>query len=296
MNDTNAKAFIEASVEVPKNISDAVCNFIIENITSGLLLEEEEGLDTLVVKFYMPDDSDDNFRQKLSYYFQSLLELDDTIDEEPDLKERVVENIEWEDAYRESIKGVIVSDKLIVRPPWEEYSGEYEYDIVIEPKMAFGTGTHETTKSCLEIILKTFKKNKTFLDLGCGSGILSILADKMGAKSIKAIDYDMVSVENCFENFEMNDVACDYEVLHGSIELCESDEPYDYVCANIIKSTILTMLDKLNSLTKSGGTLVLSGLLDDDVEEIEEHLLKIGLSDYEVLADNEWRSFTIRKK
>lgn len=296
MTDSGINAFIEASVEVPKNVSDAVCNFINENITSGLLLEGDENCDTVVIKFYIPEESDDNFRQKLSYYFQSLMEMDDTIDEEPDVKERVVENIEWEDAYRESIKGVVVSDKLIVRPPWEEYTGEYTYDIVIEPKMAFGTGTHETTKSCLEIILSTFKKNQSFLDLGCGSGILSILADKMGAKTIKAIDYDIISVENCFENFEMNDVACDYEVLHGSIELCDHDEPYDYVCANIIKSTILPMLNKLNDLTKSGGILVLSGLLDDDVEEIEEHLFKFGLSDFDLVANNEWRSFTIRKK
>ena len=296
MTASKATSYIEATIEIPRNLSDAVCNFIIENISSGLILEEEDDSQTLIIKFYLPSEQDNDFRQKLHYYFNSLIELDDTFDYEPDIKERVVENVEWEDAYKESVRSVVIADDVVIRPPWEDVKPETKYDIVIEPKMAFGTGSHETTRSCLEIIRKTFKKNMTFLDMGCGSGILSILADQMGAKQIKSIDYDLISTENTIENFNLNNVTTEYEVFHGSIEMCENDKPYDYVCANIIKSAILQMLDRLNHLTKPGGYLVLSGLLDDDVEEIQEHLLKLNLSDYSILKDNEWRSFTIHKR
>ena len=293
---TDQQSFIEASVEVPRNISDAVSNFIVDNISPGILLEDSAYEQFIIIKFYVLSDDDNSFRQKLGYYFNSLLELDDTFEEIPDIKERTIENVEWEEAYKDSVKSVIIAGDVVVRPPWDEKPPEAVYDIVIEPKMAFGTGSHETTRSCLQVIRQTFKKKMTFLDIGCGSGILSILADQMGAKFIKAVDYDLISVENTSENFDLNEVLAENEIHHGSIECCQKDQPYDFVCANIIKVAILSMLDKLIDLTKPGGILVLSGLLDDDVDEISKHLRLLGLTEFSILEDNEWRTFTIHKK
>lgn len=288
--------FIEASLDVPSEITDAMCNFIIENITGGLLLEEEEDSVTTTVKFYVPENDDKNFRSKIDFYIKSLEELYPDKDIDIVLKEKTIQNVEWEDSYKESVKPIIIDKAICIRPPWEEENSQVEYDIEIEPKMAFGTGTHETTRGCLRAIKNNFKNGMSFVDIGCGSGVLSILADKMGASYIKAIDYDPISVSNTIENFEINKVTAENEVLHGSIEQCDSDKPYDFVCANIIKVTILSMIPRLVELTKqNGGILVLSGLLDIDEPDIIETLLKFRLNRYKILSENEWRTFIIKR-
>lgn len=286
--------FIEVSVELPHQFIDAVSGFISENIANGLVFEEMSTY--TIIKFYLPSENKDNYEQKLEYYFKSLVDIHDDFPEDPPIKEKIIENVEWEEAYKDSVKAVLIAGDISVRPPWEEAPMEAKYDIIIEPKMAFGTGSHETTRSCLEIIRHNLKPNKTFLDMGCGSGILSILADQLKVKSIKAIDYDELSVENSIENFILNKVSTPYEVLHGSIEQCINDSPYDFVCANMIKKAIVSMLDKLCSLTKEGGILLLSGLLEEDLEEVEEILFRCNMSDYEIVEDNEWRSILVYKR
>jgi ribosomal protein L11 methyltransferase len=160
--------------------------------------------------------------------------------------------------------------------------------------MAFGTGRHETTISCLEAVRTHFEPGMRFLDIGCGSGILSILAAKMGASYIKAVDYDLTAVENARENFDINQVEISYDILFGSVEKAEGDKPSDFVIANIIKSTILDMLDEVVAATARPGLLVLSGLLDKDEEDMNEALASAELSVYSVIPNNEWRTYVIR--
>ena len=287
--------YIEASIEVPNEIADAVCNFIIENISSGLILEEEEKADFTGIKFYLLRNDDKKFRQKLNYYFNSLIELNQNLDSEPIIKERIIENVEWEAAYKDSVEAIIIANDICIRPPWDEKPPEAKYDIIIEPKMVFGTGTHETTRSCLELIRNNFKEGMSFLDIGCGSGILSILAHQMKASYVKAIDYDKVAVENCRENFKINFVDCPTDIILGTIEKCQNDKPYDFVCANIIKVTILEIFEDLLKLTVNKGFLILSGLLDVDEDEIIAKLEYFDIENYHIHKDNEWRSFTIKR-
>jgi ribosomal protein L11 methyltransferase len=222
--------------------------------------------------------------------------MDNELDSLPDIKEKSIKSAEWEDEYRKSVKVTTVGDDVAIRPPWETVPENIKYDIIIEPKMAFGTGTHETTRGCLRAIRDDFEPGMRFLDLGCGSGILSILADKMKADYIKAVDYDILAVENCGENFLINNVATPHDIVHGSIEKCDNDKPYDFVCANIIKSTILEMIERLDKLTAPGGLLVLSGLLEQDERPILEGLKTLGLSKVAIYADNEWRTLTVHKE
>ncbi|HPI33495.1 MAG TPA: 50S ribosomal protein L11 methyltransferase, partial [candidate division Zixibacteria bacterium] len=203
-----------------------------------------------------------------------------------------IRNRAWEEEYRRSVQPVVIGD-IVIRPPWAPAPIATPYDIVIEPKMAFGTGTHETTRSCLRIIRQHLQPGGRVLDLGCGSGILSILADKMGAGYIKAIDYDVTAIDNCRENFRRNAVAAPHDILFGSIGKCRGDRPYDLAVANIIKSTILEMLPRLVELTGRPGHLVLSGLLEQDVPEVAAGLDRLGAADRAVLPDNEWRTITI---
>lgn len=283
------ESFIEVTVYVPAEQADAVCNYIVDNITNGMVLEDEEGSATTGIIFYVPIEKSGSYRAPFEKYLAAVLASI------PDIKEKSVKNIEWEEQYKASISPIWITDDLLVRAPWHPSDPLAKFDLLIEPKMAFGTGTHETTRSCLKIIRAEFKENMRFLDLGCGSGILSILADKMGASYIKAIDYDLVAVDNCKENFAINNVTVPNEVLFGSVEKCAKDAPYDFICANIIKSTILPMLPRLVQLTAPTGTLVLSGLLDSDEPETTAALQATGMSDIAILRDNKWLTYTARR-
>ena len=288
--------YLEISLEVPRNLADAVCNFIIENICSGLVLEEEEQSESTGIKFYLPETDISRHADQLRTYLDSLLGMDTGLDEMPVIHEKKVQSAEWEEQYRQSVKPIIVADDVVIRPPWEEVPDTAQYDIIIEPRMAFGTGSHESTRGCLTAVRRNFQKGMRFLDMGCGSGILSILADKMGAMYIKAVDYDILAVENCGENLLINQVKAPHDIAHGSIEACDGDQPYEFVCVNIIRETIVAMLMTLDNLVTPGGFLILAGLLDQDEPEVAERLTMLGLHDHQVLADNEWRTFVVNKR
>jgi len=286
--------FIEAKVEVPRALADAVCNFVIENIANGLVLDEEDDSPVTGITFYVPRDRQAQYKPSLAAYLAEIIELKGQ--PTPVIQERLVNNVHWVDEYKASIRPLVIADDVVIRPSWAKSPIETKYEIILEPKMAFGTGSHETTRSCLKIIRKSFQPGMRFLDVGTGSGILSMLADKMGASYIKAIDYDIVAVENCAENFELNSVRAPHDILFGSIEKCETDAPYDFVCANIIRSTILPMLTKLVGITKISGKLVLSGLLIEDESEIAAALSMEGQADFLIVPDNKWISFVVTRR
>lgn len=287
-------SYIEARLTVARTMADAVCNFIIDNITSGLVLEEEDESPDTIITFYVAPDKESAFRQGLPTYLSDVYgPLGQPV---PKIAEKQIKNVEWVEEYKASIQPVRIADDIVVRPKWHDRQPNTKYDIVIEPKMAFGTGTHETTRSCLAVIRKNFQPGMRFLDMGTGSGILSILAAQMGATYIKAIDYDVTAVQNCQENFQINEIKAPHDILFGSVEKAADDPVYDFVCANIIKSTILPMLRRLIGLTAPTGTLVLSGLLTQDEEEVTQALQGLGHSKFEIVVDNKWLTYVIPRQ
>ena len=292
MTEVKPETYIEARVEVPRVLTDAVCNFIIDHIAGGLILEEEEDSDSTGIIFYVPGDDDRDYKKLLTDYFSAL---NSVLKDVPPIRERLIKNIDWIEKYKSLVGPVNITEDVVVRPTWSELTKKVPYEIIIEPKMAFGTGSHETTRSCLQLIRQHFNPGMRFLDLGTGSGILSILADKLGAAYIKAIDNDPIAIDNSLENFDLNKVNAPYEIVLGSIEKCEHDLPYDFVCANIIKSTILPILPRLLELTVTGGKLVLSGLLTADEADIDKALSDLRQTGYTVLHDNQWSTYLITK-
>jgi len=288
---SDSPEYRELRLEVPRRHADAVCDFIIQYITGGLVLDEEEHSSVTGITFYVPNHEEKGLPTQLVQFVSSLEGISSFT--EANITSREMQGSEWEEAYRKSVTPVIVRDDIIVRPPWTEPMSSYKHQLIIEPKMAFGTGRHETTRSCLAVIRNRFQSGSRFLDLGCGSGILSILAAQMGASYIKAIDYDLTAVDNCRENFAVNGITVPSEIIFGSIEKTSGDVPYDFVCSNIIKTTILDMLPRLKSLTKPGGLLVMSGLLNQDEADISSALEGLAMTRFTIMRDGDWLTYTV---
>lgn len=293
MNQPSAtpEAWHEITLTINRGLADAVSNFIIDNLSSGIVLEDEEDAAEITIKFYLATNDDRDFETLLGSYLAQIVE-----GASPRISSKIIKNIEWTEQYKQSIRPSQITSDMIVRPPWVTPNEKVKYDLVIEPKMAFGTGTHETTRSCLRVIRDRFQPGTRMLDLGTGSGVLAILADKIGAAYIKAVDYDMASIENTHENFKINSVKSPHEIVFGSIQQCEGDDPYDFIAVNIIKSTIIHMIEKLNFILAGTGTMILSGLLENDLEEISAELNRNGLDNFTTIRDNEWYTFIVHKR
>lgn len=196
-----------------------------------------------------------------------------------------IEQTNWNQEWEKNFNPIIVDDTCSVRAPFHEKPNT-EYDIVIEPKMSFGTGHHETTHMMIQHILKNDFKNKSVLDMGCGTGVLAILAEMKGAKPVDAIDYDNWCYLNSLENVEHNN--CKHiTVLEGDASLLK-DQTYDIIIANINRNILLNDMHAYVKCLKANGELYLSGFYADDIPIIEEECNKHGLRHVESLEKNNW--------
>jgi len=284
------RAYYEVAFPVAGNDLDAVSNYIIENIATGILFEEEEGQASTVIKFYLPADNDPD--EKLAGLKRYLRAVDNGY-RNTDFTAKRIKDLDWIDSYRRSVAPLHIGDNIVIKPPWCADSFPGRVEIIIEPKMAFGTGRHETTRSCLVALEKINLSNKTVLDLGCGSGILSIFAAKRGAVDILACDVDPLAVENSRENIILNGVADRCRVCAGSAESIPTVQSFDVVVVNIIKEVILPIMARLKELVCPGGYLVLSGLLIKDAPELENMLTRHGLNRFTTITDGDWITYTV---
>ena len=192
-------------------------------------------------------------------------------------------NAEWEKNFNQ----IVVDDVCTVRAPFHEKPNT-EYDIVIEPKMSFGTGHHETTHMMIQHILKNDFKNKSVLDMGCGTGVLAILAEKRGAKPIDAIDIDNWCYINSIENVERNNCS-NITVYEGDASLL-TGKKYDIIIANINRNILLKDMQTYASCQNKNGVLFLSGFYNNDIPIIEAECNKQMLKLDEKLERNNWVS------
>jgi ribosomal protein L11 methyltransferase len=182
----------------------------------------------------------------------------------------------WNEVWESNFEPINIQDKIFVRATFHEPKPEIEYEIVIDPKMAFGTGHHQTTSMMLELMLENEFANKNVLDMGCGTGILAIMASKLGAAKVTAIDYDIVCFESTLENAQLNNID-NITAICGSKEVIP-DEQYDTILANINRNILLDQIQRYSEVLKPDGELYLSGFYEQpDLDIIMDEARKYGL-------------------
>ena len=203
-----------------------------------------------------------------------------------------IEQTNWNEEWEKNFNPIVVDDKCSVRAPFHEKPNT-DFDIIIEPKMSFGTGHHETTHMMIQHILKNEFDDKSVLDMGCGTGVLAILAEMKGAKPIDAIDYDNWCYLNSLENVERNN-AKHITVLEGDANLLPGRH-YDIVIANINRNILLNDLKTYTDTLNANGIMFLSGFYNDDIPIIEAECNKYGLKHVETLERNNWVALKFEK-
>ena len=205
-----------------------------------------------------------------------------------DLEER-----NWNEEWEKNFEPIVITDKVFVRASFHAPDPRYPIEIVINPKMSFGTGHHDTTSLMVAEQLKLDVQDKRVLDVGTGTGILAILAAKLGAKSVDATDVDGWSLENCVENFEQNN-AQNIQVHRGAINRLAFEEPFDIILANINKNVLLDEMTFYAALVKPKGVLVLSGFYEQDNDDLIREAGKNGLEPTRKLSSNYWSCLVFR--
>lgn len=204
---------------------------------------------------------------------------------------------EWATAWKKYYNPVKISERFTIVPTWETYEPVSSDELIIEldPGMAFGTGTHPTTVMCIQALEKTVKKGDVVVDVGTGSGILSIAAAMLGAKRVHALDLDPVAVESAKLNVKLNKVHDVVTVSQNNL-LDRMDEQADVIVANILAEIILRFVDDAYRLLRSDGMFITSGIIQTKKQEVKEGLLRAGFTIEETLTMEDWVAFIAKKQ
>ncbi len=208
-----------------------------------------------------------------------------------DIKE--IEQQNWNAEWEKSFSPIIVEDKCIIRASFQEAPDNIIYDIVIDPKMSFGTGHHETTYLMCSFLMDEDVKNKAVLDMGCGTGVLAILALKKGAGYVEAIDIDHWAYTNTIENITNNHTESILVKEGGSEAIGERS--FDIILANINRNILLMDMDKYVAKLPKGGILFLSGFYEQDITILEAKANELGMEIIDKKVKNHWTSLKLAK-
>lgn len=211
-----------------------------------------------------------------------------------ELSHEVIPDKNWNEVWEKNyFKPLLIGNRCLVRAPFHTEYKPAEFELVIEPKMAFGTGNHETTTLVAEQILDMDLTGKTVLDMGCGTGILGMLASLKGAKSVMAIDIDTWSFESTVENARLNKIM-NLEAKLGDASLL-GPETFEIIFANIHKNVIVNDLPAYESVLQSGGHIYLSGFYNHDMPEVKARAESLGLIETGFQEKNNWVVYSFRK-
>lgn len=203
---------------------------------------------------------------------------------------------EWATAWKQYYHPVKISDKFTIVPTWEDYKPVHSDELIIEldPGMAFGTGTHPTTVLCIQSLERTVRKGDRIVDVGTGSGVLSIAAAKLGATTIEALDLDEVAVNVAKSNIKLNKVDDVVKVRQNNL-LDGVEGEADIIVANILAEVILRFVNDAHRLVKKDGYFISSGIIQQKKDEVKEAILKAGFTIEEIVTMEDWVSIIAKK-
>jgi ribosomal protein L11 methyltransferase len=205
-----------------------------------------------------------------------------------------------EEDYQNSWKKYLfpekVSEKFVVKPTWREYTPEADELIIeLDPGRAFGTGSHPTTSLCLKLMEENIFEGDSVIDVGTGSGILMIAADRLGASEIYGTDIDELAVESAKENLELNKISEEKaKVYKGDLISVVENKKFDVVVANILADVLLILLHDISKVVKPNGKIIFSGIIEDKCELLKREVESLGFTVEEIKADKEWRAMLIK--
>ena len=205
-----------------------------------------------------------------------------------------------EEDYQNSWKKYLftekVSERFVVKPTWREYEPkDDELIIELDPGRAFGTGSHPTTSLCLKLMEENIKEGDSVIDVGTGSGILMIAADRLGASEVYGTDIDELAVESAKENLELNGISEERaKVYLGNLVSVVNGKKFDVVVANILADVLLILLNDISKVVKKDGLVIFSGIIDEKCELLKREVEALGMEILEVKADKEWRAMLIK--
>lgn len=229
-----------------------------------------------------------------SFNFEEMNEIISALPFSVNTENEIIPDQNWNEVWEKNyFKPLLIGNRCLVRAPFHTEYEPAEFELVIEPKMAFGTGNHETTTLVAEQILNMDLTGKTLLDMGCGTGILGMLASLKGAKSVTAIDIDTWSFESTVENARLNNIY-NLEAKLGDASLL-GNETYEIIFANIHKNVIINDLPAYEKVLQSGGKLYLSGFYTHDMPDVKKKAESLGLQETGFQEKNNWVVYSFEK-
>jgi ribosomal protein L11 methyltransferase len=268
-------SYIELSLQIDPDFAEIMMAELAE-LGFESFVETDEGLEAYIQEAIFDDLATKNMlegyaeRTAISYSFKQIAKQN------------------WNEEWEKNFQPISIGNDIYVRADFHEAQPNYLYEIIITPKMSFGTGHHETTSMVMENQLTISHKDKKVLDVGTGTGILAVLASKLGATYISAFDIDEWSVENTIENVALNN-APNIAVRLGTIEN-EPQEKYDIVLANINRNILLQQIPAYATFMAAGASLVISGFYETDIADIQAVAESVGLKKVAQLSKNQWAS------
>jgi ribosomal protein L11 methyltransferase len=307
----------EISILTTQEAIEPISNILHESGASGVVIEDPQDLvkvwDTSMGEIYQlnPDDYPDEGVIVKAYLPVNSF-LGETVEE---IKEAInglllydidlghnritiseVHEEEWATAWKKYYKPVKISERITIIPTWEEYEKVSTDELIVEldPGMAFGTGTHPTTVMCIQALEKTMYPDNEVIDVGTGSGVLSIAAAKLGAKSVTALDLDEVAVKSARLNIKLNKCQSQVTVRQNNL-LDNIDGQTDLIVANILAEIIMRFDDQAFELLKPGGKFIVSGIIRGKKDEVKQSLINNGFELEETLLMEDWVAFIAKK-